>query len=130
MGDASFLQIAIWGGQTVLILAIILAAVIRLAPTWREIKLKQIEKEARELDVREGESKVQGQTATALSHLAEVLHEVAIEQRRATETIEILQRVNADQTDQLNGNLRAMNERMDRLEKRYVESETTGSRAD
>ncbi|GEM_PF-4499963 len=143
-----FLQTAFeWGdvlayGPTTVLLFLVLVTIVKLAPTWKEVKLK-------ELEIRAGEGVVREKEAAALGQLANVLEAIAIEQRRATETIEILQRVNADANDRLNAGVNILNERLDRierlgfqelkeitqsissriekLEQEYVESQTTGA---
>ena len=109
-------QIALWGGQTVILLGLILGFLLKVLPTYKELKLKEFELKKQELEVREGESRVRGQEALALGQLAEVLNAVAVEQRRATETTEILQRVNADSADRLNNQIEVLSERIERLE--------------
>lgn len=96
-------------GPTAVLLFMILAFVIRLAPIWKEVRL-------REIDVRADENQVKREQSTALGQLATVLQSIAVEQRRATETIEILQRVNADSNDRLSQNVHSLTERLDRIE--------------
>ncbi len=103
-----------WGqiatfGPTVVLLALILWFLIRMAPVWKEVKFK-------ELEVRGDESKVKGEQATALNSLASVLRDVSVEQRRATENIEISQRVNAELADRLSTSLQLLARRLDGLE--------------
>lgn len=91
--------------------AIILALIIisKAVPHWKEIKLK-------ELDIKKGDSEVREKEAAALTQLAAVLESIAVEQRRATETIEIMQRVNADASERLTSSVHTLNERLDRVE--------------
>jgi len=96
-------------GPTAVLLALLLATILKLAPTWKEVRL-------RELDIRAGESAIREKEAEALGRLAEVLQSIAVEQRRATETIEILQRVNADASDSLSGNVRLLTDRIASIE--------------
>ena len=104
-------------GPTVILLLVILGFLLKALPTWKEIKLK-------ELDLRGHDIETRGEEAKALSSLAIVLRDVAVEQRkateetqRATETIDILQRVNSDVSDRLAGSVAALNDRLERLEK-------------
>ena len=117
MGDIAWPKIAAWG-PTVVMFALVLWFLLKIAPTWKELRL-------RELDVREGEVKVKGEQAaalgqlgTGLSQMSETLKEIAVEQRRATESVKILQRVNADTSDQAADKLLILTDRVDRLEKR------------
>lgn len=113
--SALILQDQIWWkdviqyGPTTIILFMLLVAIIRLAPVYKEIRL-------REIDVRAEEAQAKREQATALGQLATVLQSIAVEQRRATETIEILQRVNADSNDRLSQNVHSLTERLDRIE--------------
>jgi hypothetical protein len=45
-----------------------------------------------------------------------VLQSIAVEQRRATEVIEILQRMNADTADNLSANVKLLAERVNHIE--------------
>lgn len=96
-------------GPTVVILALILIFLIRVAPTWKEIRLK-------ELELRGEENVVKREQAGALTQLAGALKEIAVEQRRATEEVNILQRVNSDSNDRLSHHVHTLTERLERLE--------------
>src|SRR4051812_38343862 len=91
-------QIAQWG-PTLLLLAMVIIFVLKIRPSVEKIKL-------REFDVRELEAGNRGQQAAALVQLSgslekmsEVLKDITVDQRRAVETVEILQRVNSDSQD-------------------------------
>lgn len=103
-------------GPTVVLLGMILVFLLKFAPTWKEVRL-------RELDLRAGESEAKVAQSAALTTLGEslkglsnVLQSVAVEQRRATEMIEILQRANADSTDHLINQVRQVGERVGKIE--------------
>jgi hypothetical protein len=103
-----------WGqivgyGPTVILLALILWFLLRMAPMWKEVKLK-------ELDIRTEENKVKSEEAAALNALASVLKDIAVEQRRATESIEISQRVNADSAEKISQSVSLLARRVDGLE--------------
>jgi hypothetical protein len=98
-------------GPTAVLLAMILIFLVRLAPTWKEIKLK-------ELEMRGEENVVKGQQASALNGLAEALKEIAVVQRQGTETIQILQRANAQDTDRLATNVSIVSQRLESVEQR------------
>lgn len=104
-------------GPTIILLVVILGFLLKALPVWKEVKLKEIELRGQDIETR-------GEEAKALSALSTVLREVAVEQRHATEetkraaeTIDILQRVNADVSDRLAGSVAALNDRLERLEK-------------
>lgn len=96
-------------GPTVVLLVLILGFLIRVAPMWKEIRLK-------EMDQRSEENVVKEKQAEALGQLAVALKDIAVEQRRATEEVGIVLRVNADTSDQLRASLTNMSQRLDRIE--------------
>ena len=98
-------------GPTVVLAALILWGVIRLAPIWKEVRL-------REIDLRMDENVVKGQQAAALGQLAGALTNIAVEQRKATEEVRILSRVNADSADELSLNVRQLSQRVDVVQQR------------
>jgi hypothetical protein len=104
-------------GPTIILLILILGFLLRALPAWKEVKLK-------ELDLKGTDIETRGQEAKALEALAIVLRDVAVEQRkateetkRATETIDILQRVNSDVNDRLAASVAFLNDRLERIEK-------------
>jgi hypothetical protein len=98
-------------GPTVVLLALILWFLARALPVWKELRLK-------EMELRSEESVVKGQQAVALGQLAGALTDIAVEQRRATEEVKILQRVNADSADDLTHSVRALTQRVDGIQQR------------
>jgi hypothetical protein len=124
-----------WGeatafGQTVVILIIIAWFFVKVAPMWKELKL-------REFSVREGEAKVGLEQAVALKSVGssleamagslkglgaslnnstEIMGLVVVEQRRATEAVRIMQRVNAESTERLHASVQDLAARLARLE--------------
>ena len=107
--DSINLKDLVTWGPAVVQLGLVIVFLLRIAPTWKEVRLRELELRAREGEFREKE-------AAALGKLADVLQSVAVEQRRATETIEILQRVNADASDNLIHNVRTLTERVTKIE--------------
>jgi hypothetical protein len=98
-------------GPTVIMLALILGFLIRIAPTWKDVKL-------REFDLRAEENSVKKEQAGALTLLADVLKSVAVEQRRATESVELMQRVNSDGNERLSHTMQSFNARLEVIERR------------
>ncbi|HMU34367.1 MAG: hypothetical protein IT171_04130 [Acidobacteria bacterium] len=99
-------------GGVIFVVFLILFFLLKIAPTltatWKEIKIAEIGVRAQETDARtkEAESRTQqangfSQLAGALSQMSSVLHDVVIEQRHATDKVMILQRVNADTSEQV-----------------------------
>jgi len=104
-------------GPTIVLLVLVLGFLLKALPTWKEVKLKELELRGYDVETR-------GEEAKALSALSTVLREVAVEQRKATdeqrrttETIDILQRVNSDANDRLAASVAVLNDRLERLEK-------------
>lgn len=120
-------SVAFFGGQTLLILLALIYFAIKAMPTFKELRI-------REFEVRENESKTQGQIASALVQIAnslnqnsETIKEIAIEQRRATDAVKLLQRVNADSANLQSQAFAILEDRVNRLERDriHVGSEDT-----
>jgi hypothetical protein len=107
---------AIQFGPTVVILFMLLVFLIRIAPIWKEVRL-------REIDMRAEENVVKREQAGALGQLANVLQVIAVEQRRATEEVTISQRVNASTANELNVNVKRLMQHVEELDKK-VDSST------
>jgi hypothetical protein len=100
-------QLALYG-PTVVILAMILWFLIRAAPTWTAIKGREFEVREMEASARAGQAealKAVGGALNALGNVldrnSEVLENVAVEQRHATEAVRLSQRVTAASTERL-----------------------------
>jgi len=101
---------------TIIIVLIVAWATLKIAPMHKEVKL-------RALEVREKEIAAQIEAAVATAKLADVLEKIAVEQRQATEVIEVAQRVNvnsneklAHAVDDLARTVEGLNRRMDQVE--------------
>lgn len=101
---------------TIVLVFLILAFLLKAMPTWKELRLRELELRGQELEQRGQENVVKGEQAKSLALLADVLKSIAVEQRRATETIEILQRVNSDTSDSLNNNVRLLTQKIGQIE--------------
>lgn len=112
-GESQLWSQALLYGPTTVMLALILLFLIRLAPVWKEVQLKKIEA-GRE------ETVVKHEQAAALGQLAGALKEIAVEQRRATEEVGILQRVNAETADQVSVSVKQLSRRLDDMESRIT----------
>lgn len=115
-----------WGqvgsnGSILLLIAVLIIGVIRvgLVPAWKEIRLKQLEVRQSEVATKEKEAEALGALGASLGSLASVLQSVAVEQRRATESLEILQRVHMDRANQENIQIKVLAERVERIEERH-----------
>jgi len=109
--SVNWTQFGVAGGA-IFVVFLVLFFLLKIAPTltatWKEIKLAEIEVRSKETEARtqEAESRAQqahgfSQLANALSQMSSVLHDVVIEQRHATDKVMILQRVNADTSEQV-----------------------------
>ena len=124
--DFSWPQLALWG-PTIIILVIVLGFLLKVLPTWKELKLL-------DFSIREAEAKAKSEQAASLGHLgegitvmSETLKEIAVEQRRATDAVKILQRVNADTSDQMTRHLAILTDRVERIERGQANVEPHGS---
>src|SRR4051812_33661558 len=96
-------------GAVIVLIVIVFAFLLRVLPTWKEIKIKEI-------DVRAKESETTGQLANALGQLGNTMSGIAVDQRKATENILILQRVNANETCAISDMVDRLVERVDSFE--------------
>jgi hypothetical protein len=103
---------AIQFGPTVVILFMILAFLIRMAPIWKEVRLREIE-------MRGEENVVKREMAGALGQLGNVLQVIAVEQRKATEEVTISQRVNASTAHELNVNVKRLAQHVEELDNKF-----------
>lgn len=101
---------------TIIIVLIVAWATLKIAPIRKEVKL-------RELEVREKEIAAQVESAVATAKLSGVLENIAVQQRQASEVIEVAQRVNAHSNerlahavDELTHTVDVLNGRMERVE--------------
>ncbi len=68
--------------------------------------------------MRSEENVVKREQACALGQLADALKDIAVVQRRATEEVGIMQRMNADSSDQLSNSVKALTQRLDVVQKK------------
>ena len=123
-------------GVTPLLAFFIIAALVtlRLMPVWlahkKELKLREFETRSIEAKARSEQAGALEALAGSVGQLSGTLRDIAIEQRRATDTIKILQRVNADSAQSLNQNVTLLGERLDRLEgQENADTQRTGTAA-
>jgi hypothetical protein len=130
-------QIALFG-PTVVILAMLLWFLLRAAPTWREFKLRELEVRDHEAQARSDQAEANkllgsavesmgaalGGLSGALNANSQVLANVAIEQRRATESVRVLQRVNAELTERLRSTVDDLAHRLEGVEERAAGKES------
>jgi hypothetical protein len=113
------------GGSALMQLALVIFFLIRISPSLKEIRIKELDVRVLEVEGTKQMAAALGQLGTGLQTMSETLNNIAVEQRHATDTIKILQRVNADQSDELTRNVTIITDRVDRLEKRYDEFQRT-----
>jgi len=71
---------------TIVLVFVVIWGVIKLAPTWKEVKM-------RELDIREKEVTQREQQSMAVQTLAECTRDIAIEMKHTAEALRIAERV-------------------------------------
>lgn len=119
-----------WVGQGVAVTLVIvfLGFLLRALPTWKEVKIE-------EFKIRQKEAEASGQVAgsltllanaqiqqsAALGQLGETIKDIAIEQKKATDNVLILQRVNANEAQNIAQAVDTLNERLDTLEDNFKE---------
>lgn len=126
-----------WVGEGVAVLLVIvfLGFLLRAMPTWKEIKMK-------EFDVRSKEAETSGQVAVSLVHFADAqnrladtlgqlgttVKDIAIEQKKATDNVLILQRMNSAEANSLSETVDYLAERVDSMEGAIKDSGTYANR--
>lgn len=111
-------QQAIFGyGPAVVLLGLLIYFVLKIAPVWSQVRMRELDIRAEEGQRNEAMAAALSGLGMSLSSLADVLKSIAVEQRRSTETIEILQRVNADSNDHLSDSVKSLADRMERWER-------------
>ena len=105
-----------WIGESIVfaLVVAILVFILKALPIWKEVKLAEI-------NVRDKEAESLGQLGNALNQIGDTMKDVAIEQRRATDNVKILQRANADESNNIIQSVDALNERLDTLEETMQE---------
>lgn len=118
----------------ILVLFLILWFILRALPAWKEVKLAEIKVRETEATSRTNEASVFGQISNALSQISTVLQLTVVDNRRDTDKMQILQRVNADATDKILNKLDVFDEladghtsicaRLDKLEQNVKEKDS------
>lgn len=99
-------------------------------PTWKEVRLRELEVSEKQALSMGGMAESTKQLATVMGGLASTLKSVTIEQRRATETNEILQRMNTESAEMISQSVYELKNRMGELEKTLNDkNKRTGSGA-
>lgn len=110
----------------IVVVILFLVFILRALPYWKEVKLAEIKVRETEANARTHESSVFGQLSAALSQISSVMQQTVVDNRKDTDKMQILQRVNADATDKILNKLDIfdelaeghdhINERLDALE--------------
>jgi hypothetical protein len=105
---------------------------LRALPVWKQIKDGDKEVKIAEIAVREKEAEARaaqatsfGQLSGALSSISDVLNNVAIKQKEATDKVLILSRVNAESNERNDSKFDQVIEHIEDLSKRVTNLETT-----
>jgi len=86
---------------TIIIVIVVMWGTIKLAPTWKEVKM-------RELDIRDKEVAQREQQAVVIQSLADTTRDIAIEQKHATEALRIAERVTIREGEKLSETVHEM----------------------
>ena len=106
-----------------IIIALIAAWVTsRSMPHWKEVRL-------RTLEVREKEVAAQVEIAVATAKLADVTEKIAVEQRQATEVIQVAQRVNVNSSEKVTHAVHELAQMVEVLSGRMEKVETAAGAA-
>ncbi len=125
--QSEWLQIVGQGAVATLVV-VILGFLLRAMPTWKEIKMKELEVRTKEAEA-SGQvafsltilANAQNQQSAALHTLGETIKDIAIEQKKATENVLILQRVNSNEAQNISQTVETLIERIDTLEDNFKE---------
>ncbi len=101
-------------GAVFSLVLVMLGFILKMLPTWKEIRIE-------EMKVRLKSAESIGSLGNSLNQLGIVMNNVAIEQRKSTENVLILQRVSADESRNLTSAVDELLERMVLLEKNLKE---------
>lgn len=108
-------------GIAISVIIVILVFVLRVLPSWKEIRLAEMKTREKEAEVQVQVAGALGQLGASLTQLGTVIHDIAIEQRRATETVQILQRVNSEESEKIFQSVDGLISRMDGFEQALEE---------
>ena len=108
---------------TIVIVFLVIWATIKLAPTWKEVKM-------REMDIREKEVSQREQQAAATQTLAETTREIVTETRHGIEALKIAERVNLREGEKLSEAVRDVNEAVREIAARVEAIELTKTAAE
>jgi hypothetical protein len=113
--DPNWQQIAS-GGAVLMMFALLLWFILKLVPSWERLKIREFDTRDKEAGSRAEQAASMSQLASGIGQMSGVLKDVAVEQRKATEIVEILQRANADTQDQLLQGVRSLIGRIESIE--------------
>ena len=103
-------------GPTVILLGLILTFILKALPTWKEVRLRELELRGEENTIKTQQAAALATLGNALTSISDVLKSIAVEQRRSVEIIEILQRANNDTSDRLDQHVRLLAEWVKQIE--------------
>lgn len=103
-------------GIAITLIIVILGFILKALPVWKEVKLAELKTREKEAEVQVQVAAALGTLGGSLSQLGTVIHDIAIEQRRATDTVQILQRVNSAEAEKISNSVDGLLMRMDNFE--------------
>lgn len=117
-------------GVAVMMFIIMLGFLLKALPTWKEIKIAEFDVRTKEAEASGQMSlsltqfaSAQNQLANALGQLGETVKDIAIEQKKATDNVMILQRVSSAESNQLSNSVEELVERMDTFEETFKDKD-------
>jgi len=115
-----------WGiaGAIVFMVIVFLGFLLKAMPSWKDVRLAEIAVREKEAESRAAQATSFGLLSDALKSMSEVLNNVAVAQRHATEEVRISQRISVDvaartedTVNQLSDSVAVVLERIDSIEK-------------
>lgn len=117
-------------GVAVMMFIIMLGFLLKALPTWKEIKIAEFTVRTKEAEASGQMSlsltqfaNAQNQLANALGTLGETVKDIAIEQKKATDNVMILQRVSSAESNQLSNSVEELVDRMNTFEKTFKDKD-------
>jgi hypothetical protein len=98
-------------GALVMLIVVFLGFVLKALPTWKEVRLAEITVREKEADARAAQS-------TSFGKLSDVLDSIAVKQKEDINKVLLLQRVNADSSENIDEKFDIVIEHIDKLNSR------------
>ncbi len=118
--DAGSFDLKNWLGEgvTFSLVVVFMWFCLKALPTWKEVQLERMKVRDKESESLGALGNSLGQLSSSLTQNSEVMNNIALEQRKATENVLILQRVSADQSNKLADSVDTLTNRIETLEEK------------